>query len=154
MKLFLLLVMCALFAVTFARTFEETMEPSPSEEMGDDDEEVCVDQAYLVSLGHSRRDMVHKDGIVATALCPGGSLPCGTQHHMVRVDGKAMSYGELCETRQCETKVMTVNSVYTHLWEEREHDGVVMTMFDRRYPEVGQMIAHWAVRSARSVMSS
>lgn len=149
MKLFLLLLLCALCAVTFA----QDMSPSPEESPGDDDE-ICVDQAYLYALGHSRRDMVHKDGIVATALCPGGTLPCGTANHMVRVNGQSMSYDELCETRDCETKVMTVNTVYTHLWEEREHDGVVMTMFDRRYPEMGQKVAHWVLRKARTVVGN
>lgn len=159
MKLSVLFLIAALVAVASAHPAfvirqEEELEPSPlpSDESTESDL-VCVDEAYLVSLGHSRHDMVHKQSTVTSALCPGGALPCGTEHHMVRVAGLPMSYRQLCETRACQTKLVAVNSVFTHVWQEREHDGVVMTMFDHRYPEMAQKALHWTIKNARRVVA-
>lgn len=127
------------------------LEPSPSEESGDDD--VCVSETYLLSLGHSRRDLVHPSGIVATALCPVRSaLPCGTSNHMLRVAGESISYERYCQTNDCEKRMVKVNSVYSHLWSERNVEGVTMTMFDTRYHELPQKALHWAMHNARRVM--
>lgn len=159
MKLSLLLAL-TLLSVCLAAPFADIeldpsmspeLEPSPSEESDDDD--VCVSETYLLSLGHTRRDLVHPNGIVSSAFCPlRSSLPCGTGSHMLRVAGESVSYEQYCETNECEKRVVLVNSVYSHLWNEREVEGVVMTMFDTRYHELPQKALHWAMHQARRVM--
>lgn len=129
-------------------------EPDETAEASSDaDDEVCVDAKYLTSF--PAHTLVHTTAIRAAVLCPqSSSLPCATADHMVRVNGMATSYRELCNRAgvACESKRMAVNSVLSHLWEETTHDdGVSLTMLDARHPETLQKMMHRAIAVRRSI---
>lgn len=111
----------------------------------------CVEESYLRRRGFSERHFVHPNAVTAQVLCPlDSALPCATQHHMVRIDGHALSYAKMCQMIACERKVTRVNSVYSHVWAEETGD-VVLTMFDVRYFESAQKLLHLAMRTWREL---
>lgn len=123
----------------------------------DDDGSVCVEESYLLERGVKRIEMVHQNAPLTNVLCPiGTSLPCGTTNHKIRFGSKHLSYKELCEHPDftCEKDVRHVNSVYSHLWKDVDHDGVVMTMFDVRYPEAAQKVLHKTMHQWRMIRSN
>lgn len=139
--------------------FESQPEPSTEQPMPQLSDQAqtssthCIDERYLRAKGYSSSDFVHKTPRTAHVLCPPGTLPCGTPHHKVRVDKTSISYQELCDRlASCEVQNISVNSVFSHIWDEETHDnGVVLTMYDNRYPELAQRALHWAVKYTRRV---
>lgn len=137
----------------------------PSGDDDDDDDGVCVDEQYLLGRGFTRDDLVHVQGRQAKVWCPDyAGLPCGTEFHMVRIGDRSVSYRQLCEDGgatslaqqglgavQCRRERMTVNSVWTHQWEEVGHGAVTLTMYDARYAEGAQRLLHRVMRSVRRV---
>lgn len=129
--------------------------PTPSPSASDDaetspePEDVCVDAAYLSK--YSAEHLVHPEHLLKDVLCPvDSSLPCATANHMLRVDGKKVSYALYCETKECTTGSVEVNSVMSHMWKEEEHDGAVLTMFDHRHPEIVQKVLHRLISFRRA----
>lgn len=140
--------------------------PNTEEPSGDDDDDdgVCVDEQYLLSRGFTRDDLVHVQGRQAKVWCPDyAGLPCATEFHMVRIGDRSVSYRQLCEEHtslvqqglgamfECRRERMTVNSVWTHQWEEVGHGAVTLTMYDARYAEGAQRLLHRVMRSVRWV---
>lgn len=118
----------------------------------DEDSSVCVDERYLTQRGYKKEHFVHRQGLVAPVLCPVlDGLPCGTRYHKVRVNGQAMSYAHLCSTEgvKCSSRVMKVNSVWSHMWTDVSHQHVDLTMYDVRYPETAQRLLHRVMRNVR-----
>lgn len=128
---------------------------SPSSNTEDDD--VCVDAAWLKARGIGAKELVHRSARMANVLCPdssiGEGLPCGTDKHQVRVKDETMSYAELCEMEgvKCERRRMQVNSVWSHVWRETVHGEVTLTMLDVRYAERAQKLLHRVMRSLRGM---
>lgn len=122
-------------------TSEPSEEPSTAPE---EDDEVCVDASYLSHL--PAHQLVHTESFPASVLCPkDSSLPCATAQHLVRYNGKALSYAGYCDLVECEKKDnVLVNSVLSHKWvDEAHHDNTVhLTMFDARHPETTQKLLH------------
>lgn len=139
--------LCSPFAWSMRQDAEESAEPEGSPEP----EEVCVDARYLSR--YTADNLVHMAHITADVLCPtDSSLPCATANHMVRLNGKAISYAALCEERKCTIDRMQVNSVLSHKWTEQEHDnGVVLTMLDARHPETVQKSLHRLTSARRAI---
>lgn len=73
---------------------------------------------------------------------------------MIRVNDKAMSYGEYCKVVKCQVKDnVLVNSVLSHIWEEESHgSNVKLTMFDIRHPEFIQSILHRTMSATRRLI--
>lgn len=139
----------------------ETVTPSSSSSLPEqatdssDDEgsSVCVDERYLAQRGYKPQDFVHQDGPVVPVLCPViDGLPCGTQHHKLRVNAIDISYKHLCSRKdvQCFANVLKVNSVWSHAWQDVNHAHVVLTMYDVRYPEIAQRLLHRAMSRVRT----
>lgn len=156
-KMFALcMLLAALFSPALCAPFplsvRQATEPSASpEESPEPEEEECVDARYLTS--YSAEHLVHPAHMMADVLCPADStLPCGTANHMVRIAGKPISYAALCETRKCTADRMLVNSVLSHEWKEQKHgEGLVLTMFDVRHPEVAQKTLHRFIAMRRTM---
>ena len=70
---------------------------------------------------------------------------------MVRMNGESLSYKQLCERVVCTKKTMAVNSVYTHVWEEKMHGDVALTMYDARHPEMMQRVLHRVSQAVRKI---
>ena len=117
-----------------------------------DDSSVCVDVTYLTALGHTAEEFVHSSHILANTLCPGNGLPCGTANHMIRMKGENLSYEQLCERVVCTKKTIVVNSVFTHVWEEKMHEDVALTMYDIRHPEMMQQMLHRVSQAVRKII--
>lgn len=132
---------------------EPTLEPGGSDDSNDDDDDVCVDERYLASKGFLAHDLVHTTGRMAVVYCPQlEGLPCATKFHKVRLaDGQSKSYHQLCSegTLKCVMDKMSVNSVWTHKWEDVVHGDVSLTMYDVRYSERAQRALHRVMRSIR-----
>ena len=116
-------------------------------------EDVCVDVAYLTALGHTTDQFVHTSPFLASTVCPGNGLPCGTANHMVRLNGENLSYKQLCERVVCTKKTTVVNSVFSHVWEERVHGDVALTMYDVRHPEMMQLMLHRVMHLVRKIVA-
>lgn len=125
--------------------------PGPSDDVEPSPEDECVDITHLTA--YPSHALVHEEHITADVFCPrDSSLPCATANHMLRVEGKSVSYREYCEVVSCDKKTMKVNSVFSHMWEEQTHNnGVVLTMFDGRHPETVQKALHQLMAAGRSV---
>eukprot|EP00177_Eucheuma_denticulatum_P008239 GFKZ01014992.1.p2 GENE.GFKZ01014992.1~~GFKZ01014992.1.p2 ORF type:complete len:177 (+),score=18.87 GFKZ01014992.1:417-947(+) len=128
-----------------------SVEPEESPVAGDEDP-ICVETAYLARLGHPPTNLVHRRSILANAFCPPAALPCGTRHHRLRLNGRDLSYEQYCQQVVCTRKLVEVNSVWSHLWQDRHVDGVVLTMMDHRYPEMPQKLLHRAMSAVRTVV--
>lgn len=136
------------------------MEPSPAASPDasgepEDDDEICVEHSYLADTFASHHLVHGNKPITATVLCATShpSLPCMTQHHMVRVAGNEMSTREFCERNdvKCEKRDnVKVNSVLSHLWIDEKHDNEVeLTMYDARHPKTLQRALHRVIALRR-----
>ena len=45
-----------------------------------------------------------------------------------------------------------MNSVYTHVWEEKMHGDVALTMYDARHPEMMQRVLHRVSQAVRKII--
>lgn len=68
---------------------------SASSDNSSDDNDVCVEEAYLFSRGIRQEKFLHNSGY-ANVLCPDNELPCGTENHVVRFGSDYLTYKELC----------------------------------------------------------
>jgi len=118
--------------------------PTPTVTVGGGGGRVCVDATYL--RNYPRRSLVHAEHVLADVLCPSHpSLPCATAYHMVRHNGRPLSYAQYCHQHNatCARGRMAVNSVWSHKWIDEDHgDGLHLTMFDARYSETAQRGLH------------
>eukprot|EP00178_Gracilaria_changii_P017622 TRINITY_DN50257_c0_g1_i1.p1 TRINITY_DN50257_c0_g1~~TRINITY_DN50257_c0_g1_i1.p1 ORF type:complete len:191 (+),score=21.04 TRINITY_DN50257_c0_g1_i1:156-728(+) len=78
-------------------------------------EDVCLDVDWLRSVGLRDEQMLHKQSIMSTMLCPGEHIPCGTPHHLLLKQGALVSYAHVCTLQECETRSGFVNSA-NHLF--------------------------------------
>lgn len=118
----------------------------------EDDDEVCVDAKHLAH--YPSHLLVHLTPFRASVLCPlSSTLPCATADHMLRVEGKSMSYREYCSIVKCSKDEMDVNSVMSHVWKETAHDNgrAMLTMYDARHPESLQRMVHRVTALRRTV---
>lgn len=121
---------------------EEIPETSDENEMGTeylkqsrDSHNSCVDENYLMRIVISSTHFVHSNALMINAYCPMfSSLPCGSEHYVLRVNDVNVSYKQFCQRMNCSRRVVKVNAVFSQLWEESEH-GNNMNMFDARYDE-------------------
>jgi hypothetical protein len=116
----------------------------------------CVDHKWLVKMGYGPHELVHASGIATDVLCPGQSLPCGTEHHALTVAAVATSYGEYCSRPdvECARSVMLVNSLWTTHADAKAGIKVgpdaVVFMHDVRYPFAAQYVLHTTMRAMRT----
>lgn len=111
-----------------------------------------MDEHYLLQSGHTRDQFVHKVARIVNAYCPPSNLPCGSEHHKLRLsDGTSISYHDYCLENVCERRLVKVNSVFSHLWKETVHGDVRLTMFDVRHPEKAQKLLHWTMHKFRGL---
>lgn len=130
-------------------------ESDDGEADGNDDDNVCVDERYLLDLGFEMRHMVHQKSFHSAVWCPShGGLPCGTSNHKIRMNGMSVSYKQLCEERSvpCHRDVVKVNSVWSTIWQEKAHGNAILTMYDVRYSETAQRLLHRVMRSVRTTL--
>lgn len=143
-----------MFSVSHALPSTERKKSKPMEESPEpSSEEVCVDVSHLRE--YDSVELVHARPIRARVFCPEGtSLPCATADHLLRVDGRPVSYRDFCAMAVCERRFMNVNSVLAHRWKEEIHaDGVVLTMLDARHPERLQRLLHRFLAVRRAFVS-
>lgn len=148
-------VLATVFAAPYSLKQNDSPSPSPEDmDMSPDPdaEEVCVSASYVSK--YARHELVHAEHIMADVLCPvDSSLPCATSNHMVRVNGLTKSYSQYCELNKCAKDKMEVNSVLSHIWQDEDHgNGVQLTMFDVRHPEMVQKVLHRLTAVRRGIV--